>query len=103
MSQFVGGVSVRDRRDKRSAHSRAAIGRGISCGVAPYRFRRAAMQNGTISRWVALAGFAVLVTGLGLEGVAIYKTYDDGDFTRFERPSIGRLEPMAKFLFDRTG
>lgn len=61
------------------------------------------MQNGKINRWVALAGFAVLVTGLGLEGLAIYKTYGDGDFTRFERPSIGRPEPMAKFLFDRIG
>jgi hypothetical protein len=60
------------------------------------------MQNGKINRWVALAGFAVLVVGLGLEGLAIYKTYGDGDFIQSGRPSIGRPEPMARFLFNRT-
>jgi hypothetical protein len=62
------------------------------------------MQNGRINRWVAVAGFAVLAVGLGLEGVALYETYADTDRTHpNDRPSLERPEPMMRLLFDRTG
>jgi hypothetical protein len=102
MSQFVGRVSVRDVATG-EARLRAAFRRGdiaLRGPVSPVG--GPAMQNGKINRWVALAGFAVLVVGLGLEGLAIYKTYGDGDFIRSEQPSMSRPEPMLRFLFDRT-
>jgi len=61
------------------------------------------MQNSKINRVVAVAGFAVLAIGLGLEGVALYETYADaaGAYPN-ERPSLERPAPMIRFLFDRT-
>jgi len=58
------------------------------------------MQNGKMNRWVALAGFAVLAVGLGLETVALYETNTD----RGVVDSSGQhAEPMMRFLFDRVG
>ena len=62
------------------------------------------MPNGKINGLVAVAGFAVLAVGLGLEGLALYETYADPGLTHVDdRLSIERSEPMMHFLFDRTG
>jgi hypothetical protein len=58
------------------------------------------MQNGRMSAWVAIVGFATLAVGLALEGVAIYETLTDPDP---RHSSVERPEPMVRFLFDRTG
>ncbi len=57
------------------------------------------MENDKISRWVAVAGFAVLAVGLGLEIFALYATYAN----RSElHSSIERPEPIIRFLVDRS-
>jgi hypothetical protein len=63
------------------------------------------MQNETISRWVAAAGFAVLMAGLGLEGIAIYATYADGGSARSstEGSSLERPHQIMRFLIRRSG
>jgi hypothetical protein len=62
------------------------------------------MQNGKISGWVTIAGFAVLAVGLGLEGVALYATYDNPGLAHSSHDwrSIERSEPMVRLLFDRN-
>jgi hypothetical protein len=58
------------------------------------------MQNGRISVWMAIVGFATLAVGLALEGVAIYETLTDPGL---RHSSVERPEPMTRFLFGRTG
>ena len=66
------------------------------------------MKNGKVGGWVAIAGFAVLAVGIGLQGVALYATYadpasDPGLFHLNDRQPIETPEPLMRLLFDRNG